>query len=234
MRNYRKTCKAGNGLRKTAAATAFAALLAATSGLLTDAAAAPWSAPSFFGSIESRSGDIAPFTKWTSTLRRFTAERAAVARQPCDADHPTRCAYDAWRRLLAGLDGKSRWRQLVAVNAYMNERAYVSDLRKWGRSDYWATPGEFLTGSGDCEDYAIAKFLSLKALGWTDAELRLVAVKDNRMNSGHAVLVAFHGSRTWLLDNQLAEVVPTAAVTHYEVVYSINEESWWRHSGALN
>lgn len=194
-----------------------------------DANAAPWTAPSFLGSMEKRSSNIAPFTKWTAALDRYAAENSALAGQSCNSDNATKCAYDAWWRFLAGLRDKSRRHQLVAVNRYMNAREYVSDRRNWGISDYWATPGEFLTGNGDCEDYAIAKFMSLKALGWRNEDLRVVAVKDHNRGAGHAVVVAYHGGETWLLDNQIEDVVATGQIRHYEVVYSINEHNWWRH-----
>jgi predicted transglutaminase-like cysteine proteinase len=111
----------------------------------------------------------------------------------------------------------------------MNARRYVPDDKNWGMQDYWATPGEFLARSGDCEDFAIAKFLSLKQLGWTDDELRLVAVKDRTLGVGHAVLVAYFGGKIWLLDNQLEQVTDLDTVRHYEPVYSINESHWWLH-----
>jgi predicted transglutaminase-like cysteine proteinase len=86
-----------------------------------------------------------------------------------------------------------------------------------------------MTKFGDCEDYAIAKFLSLKRLGWTDDELRVAAVKDLNLNVGHAVLIVYYGGKTWVLDNQIRRVVATASIRHYQPVYSINETSWWRH-----
>ena len=111
----------------------------------------------------------------------------------------------------------------------MNTRRYITDPRNWGVPDYWATPGEFMSKFGDCEDYAIAKFLSLKRLGWTDDELRIAAVKDLNLKVGHAVLIVYHAGKTWVLDNQIRRVVETNSVRHYQPVYSINETAWWRH-----
>lgn len=112
----------------------------------------------------------------------------------------------------------------------MNAQRYVTDDSLWGVNDYWASPSEFLSRSaGDCEDYAIAKYLSLKLLGWTDDELRIVAVKDLKLGIGHAVLVAFHNGRTLVLDNQSKQILEAERLNHYQPVYSINATSWWLH-----
>jgi len=111
----------------------------------------------------------------------------------------------------------------------------VTDSSNWGRKDYWATPGEFLTRFGDCEDYAIVKYLSLRALGIPDKNLRVVAVKDLNLKTGHAVLmVIFKDKKTkknryLVLDNQIKQVVDSRKIRHYQPVFSINRTSWWRH-----
>jgi predicted transglutaminase-like cysteine proteinase len=187
---------------------------------------------SFFESLEVRLTDLHRFAKWQTALERSAAERLAVADQPCSEAGSLACRYREWQQLLDGLRGLGRWQQLDAVNRFINEHPYRSDASNWSVPDHWATLGEFLTRSGDCEDYAIAKFLSLKDLGWSDAELRLVAVKDSKLGVGHAVLVVFLDDRTWVLDNQTDAVLATDAVGHYRPVYSINESAWWLHRHA--
>ncbi|MGF1641989.1 MAG: transglutaminase-like cysteine peptidase [Rhodospirillales bacterium] len=203
-------------------------LLALAAFVAARPAAAADGRPSYFQSIEFASTDIAPFGKWRDALARTAREMAAEARRDC-AEPGAACPYRALDAFLDTLRHKRRHEQLVAVNAYMNARPYVSDLRNWGEKDYWATPGEFLTRSGDCEDYAIAKFFALRRLGWSAESLRLAAVKDTARDTGHAVLIAFDGATSWLLDNQIKPVVATDRVDRYEPVYSINEHAWWRH-----
>ena len=185
--------------------------------------------PSFFHSIELRSANTAPFSKWRAALDRTSREVAEEQGRDCSNDHATDCRYHELDAFLDTLRGKGRREQLVAVNAYMNARPYVTDASNWGQKDYWATPAEFLTRSGDCEDFAIAKFFALKRLGWSADALRLAAVKDLDQGVGHAVLIAYDGGRSWLLDNQIQQVVETGTVHRYEPVYSINENAWWRH-----
>jgi predicted transglutaminase-like cysteine proteinase len=187
---------------------------------------------SFFHSVEFRSMQITPFKKWRSALNRTLREMAQAKNLDCDNSASASCRYREMDAFLDTLRGKSRREQLIAVNKFMNGRSYIPDAENWGKKDYWATPAEFLTRSGDCEDFVIAKFFALKHLGWNADSLRLAAVKDLQRGEGHAVLIAFDGETSWMLDNQIKDVVKTSVVDRYEPVYSINETFWWRHKVA--
>ncbi|MBM3582838.1 MAG: hypothetical protein FJX37_12840 [Alphaproteobacteria bacterium] len=82
---------------------------------------------------------------------------------------------------------------------------------------------------GDCEDYAIAKYVALKMLGFSMDETRVVAVKDLNLKVGHAILVVFVDGKAWVLDNQIPQGIEAAKIRHYDPVFSINEKYWWRH-----
>ncbi len=190
-------------------------------------AAAESAEPGLFNTREVRSTDLRRFKKWNEMLARYAAEAAQAAK--CDAAAGVACAYAEWNAFLDGIRQADRWHQLDAVNRYVNAREYVPDETNWGVKDHWATPGEFFARSGDCEDFAIVKYLSLKRLGWTDQELRIVAVEDRRLGIGHAIVVASVGGQTYALDNQLASVLETEKLAHYSPVYSINLTYWWLH-----
>jgi predicted transglutaminase-like cysteine proteinase len=115
------------------------------------------------------------------------------------------------------------------VNAFVNRHRYVLDKANYGIEDYWATPREFAKNDGDCEDFAIAKYLSLKALGWNDADLRIVVLLDTERMAPHAIAVAYGEGEAWVLDNQITEVTSSAAVARYRPYYSLNESGWWLH-----
>ncbi len=222
--------KAANGSGIARRFGTLALLLALIAGVLVDhQAAAADGRQSFFHSVELRSANIKPFAKWRSAIERTAREVALEEGRDCRTAGAAGCRYRELYAFLDTLRDKGRREQLVAVNAYMNARPYVTDATNWGKKDYWATPAEFLNRSGDCEDYAIAKFFALKRLGWNADALRLAAVKDLDRGAGHAVLIAYHDDRSWLLDNQIKQVVETGTVRRYEPVYSINENSWWRH-----
>ncbi|MSO74563.1 MAG: hypothetical protein EXQ99_05365, partial [Alphaproteobacteria bacterium] len=85
---------------------------------------------------------------------------------------------------------------------------------------------------GDCEDYAIAKYMSFRSLGYTPDDLRLVVLQDNNLHITHAVLVTYLDGRTLVLDNQIKQVVEHSRICHYSLYYSINETGWWLHKRA--
>ncbi len=194
--------------------------------------AAELSQRSFWNTQGVASRDLRPFWKWRAVIQRYSQEMEQNRRRECSPSLFNDCPFDEWRRFLKDTAERGRWSQLVAVNAFMNARRYVADERNWGVSDYWATPGEFMSRAGDCEDFAIAKYLSLRELGWDAGDLRVVVVRDSELNVAHAVLVVFFGGRSWVLDNQASRVTETADIGYYRPVFSINETSWWQHRPA--
>ncbi|HWA48843.1 MAG TPA: transglutaminase-like cysteine peptidase [Dongiaceae bacterium] len=139
------------------------------------------------------------------------------------------CTSDGWDLLVASLRGKPLGLQLRAVNDAINARRYVLDEDNWSDPDYWATPYEFLKKSGDCEDFAVAKYMALKAAGVPVENLRVAVMWDAKTKSGHAALVVYVGGEAFLLDNLIASVVRADTVDHYRAIYSINETGWWLH-----
>ncbi len=143
------------------------------------------------------------------------------------------CAEERLTRLLAELADKPLADQLSAVNRFFNRAPYVLDPVNWGVPDYWASPGQFAAKDGDCEDYAIAKYLALRRLGVPARMMRIVVLEDRNLNTDHAVLaVRDPAGRIWILDNQTPIVVKAERIRHYRPVYSINEEAWWLHTAA--
>ena len=186
--------------------------------------------PALFGSKEVRSDKLELFTKWTAALARAFDERR-LADAPCTETAFNRCHFAAWRRFLDSLDGRDRTAQLKAVNRYMNRKRYIGDPRNYGVRDYWAAPGQFLSRDGDCEDYAISKYISLRSLGFPIEEMRIVVVNDMNLKIAHAVLVVYLDGEALILDNQIAQAINAKRIRHYKPIYSINERNWWLHRG---
>ena len=111
----------------------------------------------------------------------------------------------------------------------MNKHPYITDPVNWGVDDYWASIGQFFAKDGDCEDYAIAKFYTLRELGWDNDQMRIVVLQDLNLRVAHAILVVQAGERTLVLDNQINQVVEAAAIRHYRPIFSLNETHWWLH-----
>jgi len=207
-----------------AAALALLLVLALIGG----APSARASSNTLFGYDEQRFTSTKPFTKWRGALKRYFRERDL---QPgaCTSTLFNKCHLQDWKKFLTKQRGKGAMAQLDAVNRYMNRAPYITDPVNYGVPDYWATPRQFFNKDGDCEDYAIAKYMSLRSLGWSTDKMRIVVLQDENLRVAHAVLVVYHKGRTYVLDNQITQVVTDDRIAHYRPVYSINEQSWWLH-----
>ncbi|WGF90577.1 transglutaminase-like cysteine peptidase [Marinivivus vitaminiproducens] len=169
-------------------------------------------------------------TEWRRVLAAIADERRRYV--ACDRDRAL-CGSKglvAWRGLIAELRGKRRTAQVVAVNAFFNASRYIPDQVNWGRSDYWATPLEFFRRSGDCEDYAIVKYVTLRELGFAPEDLRIVVLRDTKRDVVHAVLSLATGDGYQILDNLYADVLNDRRLDSYVPYYSVNEESRWVHA----
>tara|TARA_R110000868_G_scaffold32036_8_gene116949 strand:+ start:15157 stop:15837 length:681 start_codon:yes stop_codon:yes gene_type:complete len=184
--------------------------------------------PALFGTRTTQSTNISMFPKWGGALSRYFNERK-LGETPCTSTLFNACHLKAWKAFLQSLKGQDKLSQVRAVNTYMNRQRYLTDPRNYGVKDYWATPGQFFKRNGDCEDYAIAKFMSLRALGFTNRDMRIVVLQDLNLRVGHAILVVNLNGRALVLDNQVRRVVPAESIRHYRPIYSINERNWWLH-----
>lgn len=206
-----------------------AALLVSAHTTLSVAAATTSSAfPGIFSTRTTQSSNITIFPKWGGALSRYFSERQ-LADASCTSSFFNQCHLKEWKEFLSSLKGKSKIAQVRAVNTYMNRQRYLTDPRNYGVKDYWATPGQFFERNGDCEDYAIAKFMSLRALGFTNKEMRIVVLQDMNLRVGHAILVVNVAGQALVLDNQVRGVVRAETIRHYRPIYSINEHNWWLH-----
>jgi predicted transglutaminase-like cysteine proteinase len=133
-----------------------------------------------------------------------------------------------WTAFIRSTAKLPRSKQLEAVNDWANAHRYVEDWASWGLPDYWETPREFLARGGDCEDFAIIKYFTLTALGFSPDDLRILVVNDTNLQIFHAVLAVRQAKgEPLLLDNQAKEVVPLSVAPQYRLIYSLNEKGWW-------
>lgn len=102
-----------------------------------------------------------------------------------------------WQQLITENQGLTEQEKLNRVNEFFNANIqFIDDQALWDLKDYWATPLETLSkGGGDCEDYAIAKYFTLKRLGVDESKLRLTYVKAVELNQAHMVLTYFENKR---------------------------------------
>ncbi|WP_397469037.1 cysteine protease LapG [Pseudomonas tohonis] len=138
---------------------------------------------------------------------------------------------DDWQRLLASQVGASEAEQLKEINRFFNAKLrFTDDLALWNQVDYWATPVEALRrGAGDCEDYAIAKYISLRHLGVPAEKLRITYVKALRLNQAHMVLTYYEkpDAVPLVLDNLIGSILPASQRSDLLPVYAFNGEGLW-------
>ncbi|WP_223160977.1 transglutaminase-like cysteine peptidase [Salinicola aestuarinus] len=135
-----------------------------------------------------------------------------------------------WPKLVEQMRGQPVEVQLAGVNAFFNQLRFVDDIDIWHVEDYWATPLEFLgVGAGDCEDFAMAKYLTLLQLGVPDDALRLHYVKYIPFDQFHMVVTwtPSPGAQPVVLDNIVKTLEPASSRRDLTPIYSFNGSHLW-------
>jgi len=180
-----------------------------------------------FGYRAQPQANLSDLSAWSSFSRRHRQQDMAAA--PCLSAGPQGCRLYEWYNLLRQLEGRPREEQMQAVNRFANRMPYRLDQVNYGREDYWASVSQFLSRSGDCEDYALTKYLSLRHLGFPASQLRVAIVQDTSLDTPHAVLAVELAGDTLILDNQSDQILSHHHLIHYVPLYSLNEQQWWLH-----
>ena len=136
----------------------------------------------------------------------------------------------AWEDLIREDTSSSDREKLEKVNQFHNQMTFVDDMRHWGQEDYWATPIEFLAShGGDCEDFSIAKYFTLKAMGVNEEKLNLMYVKALQYNMHHMVMTYYStpGAEPLVLDNLVESIKPGSQRTDLMPIFSFNGTGLW-------
>jgi len=138
--------------------------------------------------------------------------------------------YD-WKKLVRNNQKKTVHQKLKLVNDFFNGQIrWVDDEKIWKQHDYWATPIEtMLKQAGDCEDFTIAKYFTLLALGVSMSKLQITYVKALKLNQAHMVLIYVKTKRAepLVLDNINKKILKGSKRTDLKPVYSFNGEGMW-------
>jgi predicted transglutaminase-like cysteine proteinase len=143
---------------------------------------------------------------------------------------PARRRLLSWQSLIQETTTESDLDKLTKVNDFFNLVRFVSDIKHWKTSDYWATPVEFLaTNGGDCEDFALAKYFTLKAMGVEEHKLNLTYVKALRLNQAHMVITYYETPQAepLVLDSLDKTILPASKRIDLLPVYSFNGTGLW-------
>jgi predicted transglutaminase-like cysteine proteinase len=163
--------------------------------------------------------------KWLEVGRKLDDERVQLAL--CDGDRE-RCVSPAALQFLAIVDnakareGRARLGEINrAINLAIRP---MSDLAQYGADDVWSSPlVTFGNGAGDCEDYAIAKFVALRHAGISPDDLRIVIMHDTMRGEDHAVAAARLDGHWLMLDNRRMAMIEDALVRNYRPTFVIDQ-----------
>lgn len=148
----------------------------------------------------------ATFDKWGEVLARHNAQ---IVRNG-----------SAWNSLVGYFSRLSPDQRLEAVNRVINRVPYVEDRQNWHSSDYWETPLELFQRGGDCEDYAIGKYLLLRQLGFESHQMEIAITKN------HAFLIVRSSNGLVVLDNLHASPYKLRYKNIKNIVFTVNDSEW--------
>jgi predicted transglutaminase-like cysteine proteinase len=165
-------------------------------------------------------------SQWSDLQSRILADEKTIA--SCRLDEAS-CSPAARRFLsLVETGGRNERRtQLGKINRAVNLAIRpASDWAQYGYADFWASPLQTLaSGAGDCEDYAIVKYVALRALGIAESDLRLMIVRDDKHQTEHAI-VAVRDEQKWLiLDNRTMFIINAEDARYYNPLFVLEQKT---------
>ena len=162
--------------------------------------------------------------KWKGVERKLEDDMVQLAL--CDGDRE-RCVSPAALQFLAIVDaarvreGRARFGEINrAINLAIRP---MSDMAQYGQIDVWSPPLDtFATGAGDCEDYAIAKFVALRMAGISTEDIRIVVLRDLMRGEDHAVVLAHLDGHWMTLDNRRMSMIEDIDVRNHRPLFVID------------
>jgi predicted transglutaminase-like cysteine proteinase len=172
--------------------------------------------------------------KWNGLVADIRAESEILARCRSNAQHCPPAARKFLNVIADGRahDGRAR---IGVINRAINLAIRpMSDLAQWGVLDRWSAPLATLTsGRGDCEDYAIAKYVALREAGVDENDVRLVIVRDLANGEDHAVVAARADEKWIMLDNRRLTLVEDSAMPHVLPLFAFDQDGVKRFAPAI-
>lgn len=168
---------------------------------------------------QSYSKDIGNLPKWDRIINFY---------EMTNLQSPTP-QYVEWWKFIRSLKSMHPTKQIEYVNKEINKFPYKQDNWIYKRRDHWASPSEFLENGGDCEDFAITKYMTLRRLGFRPDQMKIAMVYDVYSGTDHSYLVVEYGKQTFVLDSREQQTAPHLFTKRYQAHYSFNENGIWRY-----
>lgn len=135
--------------------------------------------------------------------------------------------YREWWDFIRSIKNDHPADQITKTNAWLNKFPYKPDSWIYNRTDHWATPSEFLKNGGDCEDFAIIKYMTLRRLGLRADQMKIAMVYDVYSGTDHSYLVVDFGNQNFVLDSREQSTNPQIFKKRYQAHYAFNEKGIW-------
>lgn len=178
-----------------------------------------------FGLVLFRAPEGTVTDKWRALETEMKTEIQDIERCRVDSES---CSLEAARfvDLTDRAFSKNGLERIKAVNSAFNDAIrYQGDFDHHGVADFWSAPLATLkSGTGDCEDYAFAKYAALRQVGFAAADLKVLLVRDTISNQDHAVLAVRQDSYWLLLDNRWSQVIESNASPRLMPLFSLGED----------
>ena len=152
-----------------------------------------------FDLAEFAAPDGANKDKWRQIKADILAELPKLAKCQASLDECT-STNRKFAEIVKEAESQDGLAKIALINAVINALInYEPDRNQWGVADQWTAPfvnkkGAFETGHGDCEDYALAKYVALRQAGVRSEDVRMVLVHDHAVRADHAILAVRYES----------------------------------------
>ena len=166
----------------------------------------------------------------TSKLPRWEEILSLYVSEIHNTRHPN---ITKWQNFIQSIQGETKMRQMLEVNRWFKRFPYKQDNWVYNQNDCWATPAQFLTLGGDCEDYAIIKYVTLRKLGFPTKDLKISMVYNVYSGTDHAFLVVKHQGTEFILDNREKVTVSRYMKKRYKPHYAFNEKHVWTYNSPV-
>lgn len=177
-----------------------------------------------FGVLANRLSEGPIVEKWAGVQQDVRREMQRVAECRSERQCVDREAL-SFLRIAETARARQGLARLGEVNRAVNLAIRpVSDLANFGETDVWSAPLSTLArGSGDCEDYAIAKMVLLLESGVPSRDLRLVILRETIRANEHAVLAVRQQGRWLILDNRTLVMVADIELKGFQPIFIVDE-----------
>lgn len=179
-----------------------------------------------FGLATSMLADGPLRAKWQTVERAITAESEIIAACASDPGHCTSQPAQRFLEIVKTASAREGLARFGEINRAFNLAIRpVSDRAQYGVEDYWSSPlATLAAGAGDCEDYAIAKLVALRAAGVAPADLRLLIIRETATGDDHAVVAARFEGHWRVLDNRTFLILEDNGFDKYRPLFAIDAE----------